>query len=319
MDIIYDFPQEENNERYYIALGNFDGVHIGHQELITTMVTDARNKNSKTLVLTFDPHPAKVLAPKGAPKLLVPPGVKADLISKLGVDMLALLPFDRNIARLTPREFIENVLIKYFRPLALYVGYNYTFGDKGEGTPEQLEDYGRVLGYEVKITPPVSINDMPISSTLIREHLSKGDIPFAKECLGRWPFVKGKVIPGNGLGRKLGFPTANMSLDNDIQMPSRGVYVGYTCVGGNNYHSIANVGVKPTVSPGQKPTMEVHLLNVERDLYGKTITFSFRDRIRGERKFNSLNELKSQIVGDAEHARRMAADYKKSTYFPGRI
>jgi len=310
MEIIYGYPHEgftlKNN---YIALGNFDGVHNGHRKIINTMVKEAQKSAARSVVITFEPHPKKILEPNNCPKLLTTTQTKARLISELKVDVLVLCPFNKAIANLSSREFIEKILVKFFKPTVVYVGYNYSFGSSGIGTPELLKEYGKRFGFEVRIIPPVYWENKPISSTLIRNLLSRGDITLAKKCLGYWPFIEGKVVPGGRLGRNLGFPTANLFVSNNILLPSKGVYAGLVEVDAEIYSGIANIGVKPTVSNEEKIQVEVHLIDFKGNLYGKEIVFSLRRRIRDEIKFNTVKELKDQIEKDIAYVRGLDLIY----------
>ncbi|KUK10526.1 MAG: Riboflavin biosynthesis protein RibF [Clostridia bacterium 41_269] len=285
----------------YIALGNFDGVHRGHKKIINTMVKDAKNSRAKSIVVTFNPHPGKILSNKYT-KLITTNHAKAKLISALNIDVLVFFPFNKKIAEIQSDEFIKNILVKIFNPSCVYVGYNYTFGSGGIGTAELLKNYGQKYNFDVKIFSPVCLNSQPISSTLIRKFIAVGEIYKAKECLGYWPFIHGKVVVGDRLGRKIGFPTANLHIQDDILLPPNGVYAGMVSIDNKKYIGVANIGVRPTVTDENNVRVEIHVVNFDGNLYGKSICFSFRNKIRDEKKFKNLEELKEQIKKDIEVA-----------------
>jgi riboflavin kinase/FMN adenylyltransferase len=296
MEIINGLPPRGTGN-YFIALGNFDGVHIGHKEIITAMVSEAKKLNGKSCVVTFRNHPSQLLKPHMPAKLLTPPSVKAKLISRLGVDLLVLLDFNRDLADLSPFDFVRSYIVGPFTPSLIYVGYNYSFGCKGSGNPDLLEELGKNFGYKVRVIPPVYIDERPVSSTYIRGLLEAGKIEEVKQCLGHWPVYMGEVVHGNALGRKLGYPTANLLITEEIQLPRPGVYFGKAEVGGNQYKGVANIGLRPTVN-GNDLSFEVHLLGYQGNLYGRELTFHLKKRIRDEKKFSDVNELERQIARD---------------------
>jgi len=301
MEVIKGFPSASTflNNTNFIALGNFDGVHRGHRKIISTMVDDAKKIGARSIVVTFDPHPGKILSNKYT-KLITTNQSKAKLISELNVDMLVFFPFNIKTANIKPSDFIQNILVNIFNPSSVYVGYNYTFGSGGIGTADLLTVYGGKHNFGVKIFSPVCLDSQPISSTLIRKFISAGEIYWAKECLGYWPFIEGKVIVGDRLGRKLGFPTANLYINEDILLPPNGVYAGVVVIDNKKYLGAANIGVRPTITDKKKVKVEVHVINFNGDLYGKTISFSFREKVREEKKFKKIEELKEQIKKDIE-------------------
>ncbi|NLO88886.1 MAG: bifunctional riboflavin kinase/FAD synthetase [Clostridia bacterium] len=301
MEVIKGLPSQSTflNNTNFIALGNFDGVHRGHRKIISTMVDDAKKMGASSIVVTFDPHPGKIISSRYT-KLITTNQSKAKLISELNVDTLVFFPFDNKIASIKPSDFIQNILVDIFNTSSVYVGYNYTFGSGGIGTAELLKTYGEKHNFGVKIFSPVCLEGQPISSTLIRKYISVGKIDRAKECLSYWPFIEGKVVVGDRLGRKLGFPTANIHINEDILLPPNGVYAGVVVIDNKKYLGAANIGVRPTVTHKEEVKVEVHVIDFNGDLYGKTISFSFREKVRDETKFQNIEELKEHIKKDIE-------------------
>ncbi len=298
-------PQEiaRKFDRVVVALGNFDGVHIGHQRLIRQMVLHAQKTGAAGVVFTFDPHPLQVLFPDKAPRLLISPEKRTELIARLGADALLMVPFNRDMARLSPEFFVHDILHRQLGAEAVFVGFNYTFGHRGAGTPELLASLGKELGFHVQVHPPVQIGDTTISSTLVRKALEAGDIGRARSYLGYWPILEGRVVLGDQRGRQIGFPTANLNLDNEILIPSRGVYVAQVRVGDQVYDGVVNIGVKPTFGSALSPTVEVHILEFAQVIYDEWVQLSLLHRLRGEIRFSSVPELIDQIQQDIEAAR----------------
>jgi len=311
MKVIYGFPDNLKIRNTYLALGNFDGVHIGHKMIISSMVDDAEKDAARSTVLTFDPYPKKVLKGKACPKLLISPGTKTHLIAGLGVDFLVFLPFDNYLAGLAPLKFLEEVVMHYFAPAAIYVGYNYSFGKGGAGTPAVLREFGNRMGVFVNVVPPVTVASEPVSSSEIRNFLSKGEIDSARAYLGYCPVIEGKVTAGDGLAESLGYPTANLQVNGDLILPAAGIYAAVTLIRGKKYKAAVNVGWRPTVtSGGREKRVEAHILDFEGDLYGEVLRLSIIKRIRDEIKFSSLSKLAEQIGRDVARVRgeRVPAD-----------
>jgi len=304
-------------ERYaslMVGLGNFDGVHLGHRQLISTMVATARERKATPAVFTFHPHPLAVLDPEHAPLLLLTPRAKERIMCRLGVEVLLRVPFTVEFARISPREFVEEVLFRGLGVKAVFVGYNYTFGYRGEGNPELLKEYGRRYGFEVHVMPPVTVDGQVVSSTLIRSLLLCGEVAEAARFMGYYPFVEGRVVTGDRRGAKLGFPTANINPEEGILIPAHGVYSVEVEVDGDYYIGVANIGTKPTFNTRNlRPNIEVHLLDFHGDLYGRQILVRFRRRLREERRFASAAELIAQIQKDILQA-RMEYSGEQRTY-----
>ncbi|MFZ5597905.1 MAG: bifunctional riboflavin kinase/FAD synthetase [Bacillota bacterium] len=291
-----------------IGMGNFDGVHVGHRKLISALVEEAGKTGGTPAVFTFYPHPLEVLAGKAPPRLLSQEA-KQETIRQLGVKVLLLVPFTLEFASRTPESFIETVLVRDLGVKSVFVGYNYTFGKGGKGTPETLIEGGRRFGFNVFVIPPVSVDGVPVSSTLIRRMLADGEVAGVRKYLGYYPFLEGVVVAGESRGRTIGFPTANINLDEGLVVPANGVYAVKVHVDGDSFLGVANIGIRPTFNGYEAvPNLEVHLLDFYADLYGKRIKVFFTRRIREEKRFSSPGELVEQIRSDICSAREALAD-----------
>ncbi len=283
-----------------VALGTFDGLHVGHQRIIRQAVSRAQEAGGTSVVFTFGNHPLSVIAPDRCPPLLATPEYKSDLIAGLGADVLLSVDFDRAFLQLSPDAFI-GLLVDNLRPALVVVGPNYSFGHRGAGTPEFLAAAGRRLGFEVLIHPAVEVDGVLVSSTLIRQLILAGNVAEAAPLLGR-PFrVAGTVAPGEGRGRGLGFPTANIAAADGQIVPADGVYAAYVHTGGRRYRGVVNIGNNPTFADNSH-RIEVHLRDFTADLYGHTIAVDFLAKLRDERAFAGEEELKSQIARDVAAA-----------------
>lgn len=305
MDMFSNWQEiKDKYNNIIVGLGNFDGVHLGHRVLIKEMLKRAGELNGTPVIFTFHPHPTAVLTPESVPPMLLTREAKQSLISRMGVKVLLEVPFTRKFARITPDEFAGGILAKELGVLAVYVGYNYTFGYRGSGTPEHLGEFGRQNNFEVHIIPPVEVEGRPVSSTAIRQYILAGDVGEAKKLLGYSPFVDGTVVYGERRGSKLGFPTANLELPGEVIVPGNGVYAVKVLMDGDSYWGVANVGTKPTfhgLNSGRN--LEVHLLDFCQNLYGRRIKILFNQRIREEKRFQSVAELVEQIHRDIDFAR----------------
>ena len=295
---------KEKYPRLAVGLGNFDGIHLGHRRLIDNLVETARRMEGTPVIFTFHPHPLAVLQPDQAPPLLLTGRARERMMERLGVEVVLRVPFTREFARLEPGAFIEEVLVGALGVRAVCVGYNYTFGHRGLGTPAMLEEYGRRCGFAVQVVPPVEVDGRPVSSTLIRRLLMAGDVKTAQRYLGYTPFVEGEVVVGERRGNTLGFPTANLEPEPDLLLPANGVYAVRALVEGDSFLGVANVGVKPTFhGENRRRNVEVHLLDFQGDLYGRWMLVRFERRLRAEKRFASPAELVAQIHRDIIRAR----------------
>lgn len=293
---------KDKHKKLVVGLGNFDGVHIGHQKLISELLALAREVEGIPAVFTFHPHPLAVLKPESCPPLLLSQESKQKFIARLGVDILLLAPFDVIFASLSPKDFIKTVLHEEIGTRGVVVGYNYTFGHRGKGTPALLEELSSVYNYQVRVVPPVMVVGQAVSSTLIRGLLMKGEVAEAAKFLGYYPFMEGQVVAGERRGSTLGFPTANLEIDQTLLVPANGVYSAKVHIDGDTYYGVANIGVKPTFQ-GKMRNLEVHLLDFYKDLYGKQIKVSFTRRLREEKRFSTPTDLIKQIERDILDAR----------------
>lgn len=295
---------KESYPNVTVALGNFDGIHLGHQKLIGEAVSIAHGIKGTATVLTFEPHPLMILRPELAPAMLLDIQSKQRKIAELGVDLLMLLPFTINFARLTPEDFIKEILVNELNVKNIVVGYNYSFGHKGLGNPETLAHYADEFGYSLKVIPPVMVGNQVISSSLIRNKLAEGDVLAARQLLGYYPFTEGTVVMGERRGNTLGFPTANIDCPEGMMVPAKGVYSVHVILNQETYLGVANVGSKPTFHGHNHPTnIEVHLLDFCGDLYGKQIKVQYVRKLRDEKKFSCVTELVTQIETDVQSAR----------------
>ncbi|MDK2984954.1 MAG: riboflavin kinase / adenylyltransferase [Clostridia bacterium] len=286
----------------YLALGNFDGVHKGHQQLIKRCISLASQNKCKSVVVTFHPHPQFVLQNNKLEGLLTTRKVKEKILSNLQVDFAVFLPFSKKMAALSPEAFVTNVLMEYFKPQGIVIGFNYTFGKDGIGNKDKLKEIGEEFGFQVETVPPVYINGEIVSSSLIREKIKNGNITMAKNYLGYYPCLFGKVVSGEKRGRELGFPTANILPEHQALLPKHGVYSTQIEIDGEKYYSITNVGIKPTFGK-YETSVETHILNFSGDIYNKQVNLNFIERLRDEQRFSSKEELITQIKKDIEKAR----------------
>ena len=288
-----------------VAVGNFDGVHLGHQALIAETVAAARRQAGSAVVLTFDPHPSRVLAPDRAPSALMTVEQKAEMLGGLGVDRVAVLPFTVELAGESPRRFAAEVLSGTISARSVVVGTGFRFGHRRSGDLPALEAMGAELGFRVTGVAPLIHEGVPISSSRIREALARGDAVAARDMLGRAFFVDGTVTVGARRGRQLGFPTANIAPVNET-LPGTGVYV-VRCRrldAAGTWAGVANVGRRPTFG-GQELGLEAHLLDFDGDLYAARLRLEFLERLREERAFAGAAALVAQIRSDVAEARRV--------------
>ena len=288
------------------AIGNFDGLHRGHRALLARAIERARARGAPSGALTFTPHPAKVLAPAFAPQLILTYEEKAAAIAATGVDVLVELPFTPALAATTPRAFVDDVLVGALRTGGVVVGDNFTFGHKAAGTVADLQALLGPRGVSVDVVAPVKVGDLVSSSTKIRELVLEGRVEAAATMLGRPYHVEGVVVRGDGRGRTIGVPTANVQSEREL-LPKLGVYATRARLpDGRVVDSVTNVGLRPTFS-GEGVRIEAHLFDFDDDLYGRTVALDFVERLRDERRFPSVEALRAQIADDAVAARAALA------------
>ena len=288
-----------------VTVGNFDGVHRGHQALVTAALRAARAQQGEAVVLTFDPHPSHVLSPHRAPEALMTVDQKAELLGTLGIDSLAVLPFTRELADRSAEAFAREVLRDCLGARSVIVGQNFRFGRHREGDTERLAELGTAMGFSVDTVAAVLHDGAPISSTRIRAAVARGEVESANSLLGRRHFLDGVVRQGDQRGRTLGFPTANLELVNE-SVPGGGVYACEVAIDGEPAlrPAVVNVGRRPTFGGGDL-LVEAHLLDFGGDLYGRRLRVFFERKLRDERAFPGIDALKQQIQADVERARTL--------------
>lgn len=300
--IFYSSALAKINTHSAVALGCFDGVHIGHSKIVSSTVAAAKEKSLTSVVWSFQTPPKNILSGTDTAGLLTPSNEKKRLMRGLGVDVMISVPFNKKIARLTPRDFFENILIKRLNAKHIFCGFNYRFGYKGEGDIMLLQDLCSEFNIALTVVDEVKIDGITVSSSAIRALLSEGMLDKAEKMLGRPFSVQGKVKDGQHLGRRLGFPTVNQDIPNGKMLLKNGVYLTRIKLGKTIKYGVTNIGMRPTVNSAE-PVCETHILDFEGDLYGKYLTVEFIKFLRSERKFNSLEELSAQITQDVEDAR----------------
>jgi riboflavin kinase / FMN adenylyltransferase len=286
-------PDAEPRDRH-VAIGVFDGVHRGHQAVIDEADT----------VLTFDPHPLTVIHPEAAPKLIMPFDVKRDVIDGLGVDELVVIPFDKEFSQIPAEGFIEGVLVERLGASKVSVGENFRFGAKAKGTPEMLAGRDE---FETRVVPLVEVDGETVSSSRVRALVAAGEVDAAMRCLGAPFMVEGTVVEGDRRGRDLGFPTANLVPDDRLVVPGHGVYAAFA----NGNAAAVNVGVRPTFETGRGLLIESFLIDFDGDLYGQNLRVAFVSRLRGEKRFPSVEDLIAQMNRDVAEAREICAGYER--------
>lgn len=290
----------------FLAAGFFDGIHLGHRKVIQRTIRDASKKGGKAWVLTFDRHPASVLKNKPVPLMLTSKEHKIILLEKMGLDGCIVMPFNRKLADTPPETFISHLLSAIPSIKGIYVGTNWRFGRKGQGTTELLKELGQKMGFSARIVSPALQDGRPISSTIVRKMIIKGDLAAAGKMYGRAFSILGTVVKGQTLGRKLGFPTANINPQNEV-FPPYGVYAVTAVTGRRHMEGVLNYGTRPTFNSGKQSSalIELHILNFKGELYGKLIEVFFHGRIRAEKRFPSESALQEQIEKDITMAKEI--------------
>jgi riboflavin kinase/FMN adenylyltransferase len=287
-----------------LAIGNFDGIHLGHQAILRATVERARALNAVSTALTFDPSPRKVLRPETAPLRLSTNAQRMQWFNALGLEAVVVLPFTLDLARLSPAEFIEQILVRDLHVKAVLVGENFRFGHKQAGDVKLLSELGAKHGFAVVIVPPVVYRGEVVSSTIIRREVAEGDVSHAARLLGRPFSLTGEVVSGTGTGRRFTFPTLNLAAEQEL-LPARGVYVTRTCLEGEtrSHRSVTNIGMRPTFN-GSSLSVETHLLDAQLATAPKRIEVRFWRRLREEKKFSGPEELRAQIARDIARANK---------------
>jgi riboflavin kinase / FMN adenylyltransferase len=293
---------------YVVALGNFDGVHLGHQAVLRRAVEEGRRRGREVVAATFDPHPRAVLGPGEQPKLLTTLELRREALLRYGADEVRVIPFDEALSRKSPGEFVRDVLVGEIGAEAVVVGENFRFGHRAAGDVGDLGRLMRSYGGEACAVPVRSENGKAgISSTHIRQLVAGGEVEEAAKLLGRPYVLRGEVVAGDRRGSSIGFPTANVVPDPVVVIPGWGVYAGFARVGKDHYAAAINVGVAPTFE-GRESRVEAYLLDFQGDLYERVLDVGFVRRIRPEKRFSGVEELRAQIARDVEEVRRITND-----------
>jgi riboflavin kinase / FMN adenylyltransferase len=289
-----------------VTIGNFDGVHRGHRVLLRRTVDEASDREVRSVVITFEPHPAAVLRPGTEPLRLQPLDARVTSLIEAGMDLVLVLPFTRDLAALTPEAFVRQVLVDRLQAQRVVVGSTFRFGAKAAGDVVTLVEQGEEHGFTTEAATLLELEGTPISSSAIRSRLDDGDVAWAARAMGR-PFqLTGTVVKGEGRGRTIGVPTANLDVPSGLVVPGNGVYAGHAVAGEQLWPAVTNVGVRPTFD-GTSRSVEVHLLDADEDLYGRELGFRFLHRIRGEQRFDGPDQLVARIRQDIEETRRHLA------------
>ena len=306
MDVIH-YPDERPPAAWAhtaLALGNFDGLHRGHTKLIERVRSQADERGATGVVLTFDPHPPRVVRPDRAPPLLMTLAQKLEGLAELGMDGTAVVRFTPELSRWTPERFVQTVLVEWLAVRDVWVGANFLFGHDRRGNFSLLRALGAQYGFRAERIEPVRYKDFVVSSTRLRRLVGEGRVDEAGALLGHHYAIDGTVVPGAGRGRNQGFPTANLDSDNEL-LPPDGVYATTATVDGNMHPSITNIGVRPTFESAGPRTIETHLFEMGGDLYGRRVRLAFIQRLRGERPFPDAAALTRQIAADCDQARAL--------------
>lgn len=302
MKIFHSINDFNSSKKTILTLGTFDGVHIGHQKILEKLTNNTRNEEYESLVLTFFPHPRMVLKGQSDIKLLNTIGEKIDLLEKLGVQNLVIHPFDETFSQLTAEEFVKTVLVEKFHIQKIIIGHDHRFGRNRTANIDDLISFGKQYDFEVEQISVQEIKEVSISSTKIRNALTEGNMALANDYLGYEYFVTGIVSKGKQLGKTIGFPTANLQIEeNDKLIPKNGVYVVKSIIKQKTIFGMMNIGFNPTVA-GEKLSVEVHYFDFDADLYHQEIRVSILEYLRAEQKFDSVAKLKEQLEKDKNAA-----------------
>ena len=300
MKIFHSINEFHSDKKTILTLGTFDGVHIGHAAILKKLTQNTADGKFESAVLTFFPHPRMVLQGKSDLKLLNTINEKIDLLQKIGIENLIIHPFDANFSQLSAEEFVKTVLVDQLHIQKIIIGYDHRFGKNRTANIDDLTAFGLKYGFEVEQISAQEINDISISSTKIRTALEDGEINLANEYLGYSYFLSGNVVKGKQLGRTIGFPTANIELEEEYKLvPKNGVYIVAAEIDGKSVYGMMNIGFNPTVQ-GRKRTIEVHFFDFDLDIYNRHIRVAILQRIRSEEKFESVEFLKIQLGKDKD-------------------
>ncbi len=298
---IFDNLKSYSSEKESIlTIGTFDGVHIGHNKILKRLIQDSKKNNLSSLVMTFFPHPRMILNKSHDIKMIDTIDEKINLLEKTGLDNLIIHPFDNNFSKIRAKEFVEEILVKKLKIKEIIIGYDHKFGKDREASVEDLKKFGKDYMFTVKEIPAQEIDSIAISSTKIRNAILNGEIEKCNKFLGRNFILTGKVVYGDGLGKKIDFPTANIEIKETYKIiPKNGVYLVKTKINSNTYFGMMNIGIRPTVG-GTNKSLEIHFFNFKDNIYGKNVSIEIIKKIRDEEKFSSIDQLKIQLKKDEQ-------------------
>ncbi len=299
-----EFHQEisHSKKNVFVTIGNFDGVHAGHREFLKIVKEKAKLEDALFLVITFVPHPLQVLkAMKGF--LINTYQEKAELLDSVGVDYILEIDFTRDFSTLSPENFLNDYVLKIKNLKEIFLGHDFAFGANKSGDFKVAKDICESRGIHLTLQSEHKVSGNSVSSSVVRNEIQKGEMETVASMLGRVYFLSGRVIKGEGRGKKIGYPTANLGYDQGLIIPGIGVYISYTIVNNMRFHSVTNVGYNPTFNTGYTVHVETHLLDFAQDIYGESIRVEFIKKIRDEKKFSNVNDLIKQIENDAQNAR----------------
>lgn len=298
---IFDNLKSYSSEKESIlTIGTFDGVHIGHNKILKRLIQDSKKNNLSSLVMTFFPHPRMILNKSHEIKMIDTIDEKINLLEKTGLDNLIIHPFDNNFSKIRAKEFVEEILVKKLKIKEIIIGYDHKFGKDREASVEDLKKFGKDYMFTVKEIPAQEIDSIAISSTKIRNAILNGEIEKCNKFLGRNFILTGKVVYGEGLGKKIDFPTANIEIKETYKIiPKNGVYLVKTKINSNTYFGMMNIGIRPTVG-GRNKSLEIHFFNFKDNIYGKNVSIEIIKKIRDEEKFSSIDQLKIQLKKDEQ-------------------
>ena len=300
MKIFNNIQSYSSEKESILTIGTFDGVHIGHNKILTKLVEESKKNNLSSLIMTFFPHPRMVLQKSQEIKMINTMDEKIHLFEKTGVDNLIIQPFDKNFSKIRAKEFVEEILVKKLNIKHIIIGYDHRFGKDREASVEDLKKFGLNYMFTVEEIAAQEIHSIAISSTKIRNAILKGEIKKCNEYLGRNFMLTGEVVHGDGLGKKINFPTANIEIIDTYKIiPKNGVYLVKTIINSERYFGMMNIGVRPTIG-GKNKSLEIHFFNFKDNIYNKTISVEIICKIRDEEKFSSIDELKIQLKKDEQ-------------------
>lgn len=306
MKVYRDLEKIKFEKGTVLTTGTFDGVHFGHQKVLGSLTSSAKKSGLESVLLTFDPHPRIVLEQDTDLKLLSTLNEKLTLLEGFGIDHVVVIPFTKEFSRLSSIDFVRQLLVGKLNTKKLILGYDHHFGRNREGSFEHLLEFGPLYGFEVEEIPVQDVDNVNVSSTKIRTAIKEGEVAYAAELMGHLYELSGKVVNGNKIGAGLGFPTANVAVENPYKLlPKNGVYFVQVVVGNEKHFGMLNIGFRPTFEQEMKQTIEVHLFDFDEDLYGKQITLLFKEHIRNEISFENTVALISQLQADELICRKL--------------